>query len=265
MYKLPSPEPMSEKMILDRAHSFWLDVVRELGAEYLLRRGLDFDEVYDAVIYPKYGIFLCKDEYLNVDDDGTPILGKFLPKDNTALVDKKLFETYDARRIFTEVHETAGHGILHGQYLRKNANKFPKLYSTERTVGLDKNTFDWKKFNTFEWQANTFAANVAAPRNYVWCIFVKLFGMERKIKYQGAGRYSLIYNSMFWPVYVSSPYDLAWKIAKRMQHYFWGLSAESLAYQLLEVAIDNNGYDNGGFGVSRFVPNWDEVLNQVTE
>ncbi len=247
MINFPKTEPMSESMILNRAHSFWLDVVSEFGAEYLLNKGIDFDEIYDAVIYPKFEIVLCKDEDLGVDDDGTPILGKFLSKENTALVDKKLFDTHDARRVFTQVHEVAGHGILHGSYLRKIASKFPILYSTERTVGLDKNAFDWRSFNTFEWQANTFAANIIAPKNFVYCIYAKLFGTRRKIRYCGPGRYSLIFNDIFWPVYVCSPLNLAWKIAKRIRHYFWGLSIESLAYQVLEVAIDMNGYNRGDF------------------
>ena len=49
MYDWPSPEPMSEKEILDRAHRFWLDIVSEFGADYLLSRGVDFSEVYMEV------------------------------------------------------------------------------------------------------------------------------------------------------------------------------------------------------------------------
>ena len=252
MYKLPSPEPMSELRILEKAHQFWLEYVREVGPEHVLNCGVDFDKVYDAVIYPKHEITLDKEQDLGLDDFGDPILGKFISKDKTALIDKKLFESRDPRRVFTEWHECTGHGVLQGEFLRKTASKNQKLYSTEKSMFLIE--------NAFEWQANTFAANVAAPRNYVRCIFIKLFGMRRKIRYCGPRRYSLCYNNNTWFVYVRSPFELAWRIAKRMQHYFWGLSAESLAYQLLEVAIDNNGYDNGGFGRCEFAP----VLGDLT-
>lgn len=237
MYKLPSPEPMSKLQILGKAHQLWLEYVREVGPEHVLNCGVDFDEVYDAVIYPKYEITLVKNEDLGKDDFGDPILGRFIPKENVALVDNKLFETRDPRAVFTEWHETTGHGILQGGFLRKNAQKYQKLFTTEKSMNLIE--------NTFEQQANIFAANVAAPLRYVECMFIKLFGARRKIRYCGPGKYSLCYNNNNWFVYVSSPIELAWKIAKRMKHYFWGLSAESLSYQVLEVAIDTNGYDRG--------------------
>jgi hypothetical protein len=34
-------------------------------------------------------------------------------------------------------------------------------------------------------------------------------------------------------------------IAKEIQTSFWGLSAQSLAYQVLHVAVDSNGYPQG--------------------
>lgn len=241
MYNLPHPEPMSKLQILNKAHQFWLEYVGEVGREHVLNCGVNFDEVYDTVIYPKHEITLVRDEDLGVDDFGNPILGRYIPKEKTALVDNKLFESRDPRTTFTEWHEVAGHGILQGEFLRKTQSKNQKLYTTEK--GINPLGFE----NAFEWQANTFAANVAAPKCYVYCIYVKLFGMRRKIRYNGPGRYSLIFNNMFWPIYVGSPLNLAWKIAKRIRHYFWGLSIESLAYHVLNVAIDMNGYDRGEF------------------
>lgn len=120
--------------------------------------------------------------------------------------------------------------------------------------------------NSFERQANTFAANVVAPRNYVYCIFVKLFGSRRKIRFCGAGRYSLCFNNISWFVYANSPFELAWITAKGIQHYFWGLSAEVIAYQLLEVAIDNNGYNWRSFRESKMVPTLGEAaLNYIKD
>lgn len=239
MYKLPTPEPMSKQQILAKAHQFSLEYIREVGAEHVLNCGIDFDEVYDTVIIPRYEVTLIKSEDLGVDDFGDSILGQFIPKEKAALIDKKLLELRDPRRVFTEWHESTGHGVLQGGFLRKTVSKNQKIYSTEKSLFLIE--------NTFEWQANTFAANVAAPRSYVWCIFRKLFGMNRKITYCGPSRYSLIFNNIFWPVYACSPLNLAWRIAKKIRHYFWGLSIESLAYQVLEVAIDMNGHDRGNF------------------
>lgn len=253
MYKLPSPEPMSKLQIIERSHQFWLEYVKEVGLQYVLDNGIDFDDVYDAVIYPKYEIHLEKNVNLGVDDSGDQILGQFLPKDNTALVNKTLFDTEDKRKVFTQWHEVAGHGVLQGSWLRKNREKYPNLFTTQKSMNLIE--------NNFEMQANTFAVNVAAPMNFVDYIYRLLFGINRKIPYCGPGNYSLNYQR----VYIKSPLDLAWKIAKKMQRFYGGLSAESLAYQVLKVCVHLNGYNQGSFGVSRFVPNWDEALTQIRE
>ena len=119
--------------------------------------------------------------------------------------------------------------------------------------------------NTFEWQANTFATNVAAPRSYVWCMFRKLFGANRKVRYHGPGRYCLIFNDKHWYVQIGSPYQLAWIIAKKMKHYFWGVSTQCLTYRVLEVAIDHDGYEQGDFNKRGFVPRLGEVANRIIE
>lgn len=264
MQAFPPVNPMSKKQIQQEAFDLWLEFVVEVGAEYLLRHGVDFDEFYDSVLYPKYEITLVTNEDLGVDDDGKQIFGKYLPKDNTAFVNRKLFDNNDPRKVFTEIHEGIGHGVLHGPFLRKNANKYPKLYTTEDGIGLtDKgNGFNWKQMNTFERQANTFAVNAFAPRNFVWCLYSKMFEMDRKIRFCGPSSYSLVCNKTPRRVYVRSPLQLAWVIAKRIQPYFWGLSAQSLAYQVLAVAVDSNGYAQGD------LTNWDsavcvgEVLNR---
>lgn len=252
---LPEPPPISKVQILENAHIVWLEYIKEVGPEYVLRCGVDFDKVYEAVLYPKYEIFLDREQDLGVDDFGDPILGRFIPKENTALIDKKLFELRDPRRVFTEWHETAGHGILHGAFLRKNVSRKAKLFTTEKSMKLIE--------NTFEWQANTFGVNVAAPRIYVWCMYRKLFGTNRKIRFCGPCRYCLILNNKHWYFYATSPYQLAWIIAKKMQHYFWGLSAQSLTYRVLEVAIDNNGYGQGDFGQRGFACQWSKVVNDI--
>ncbi len=263
MYKLPPVKPMSEQQIRHEAHQLSLKFLAEVGPEHVLRRGMNFDELYDAVLYPEYEIEFVKEENLGVDDDGVRIMGEFLPKYNTALVDKKLFDCNDPRRVFTECHEVIGHGVLHGPFLRDNARKYPKLYSTEDVIGLGSSGFSWKQMNTFEWQANVFAANVIAPPTYVWCVLLKLFGLRSKIRFCGPRWYSLSFNEMNWPVYAASPFNLAWIIAKRIRHYFGGLSSECLAYQVLRVGIDQNGYDQGGLRSNGTVPTVGNILREM--
>jgi len=247
MYKFPPVKPMSMQQIWDESFDLWLQFVAEVGKDHLFRHGTNFDEYYDALLYPKYEITLERDVDLGVDDDGIQIFGKYLPKDNTALVDRKLFQTKDPRKVFIEIHEVIGHGVLHGPFLRENASKYPKLYTTKEGIGLeDKGTsFNWKQMNTFEWQASAFAVNAFAPRNFVWCMYRKIFEVDRKIKFRGADSYILVCNNKPRRVFVRSPLQLAWVIARQIQPYFWGLSAQSLAYQVLEVAVDSNGYPQG--------------------
>jgi hypothetical protein len=251
---------MSKQLILRKAEELWVEYVQAVGADHVLTCGIDFDEVYDAVIYPRYGITLVTNKDLGFDDFGEPILGKFLPADNTALIDNKLFETQDPRRVFTEWHEVAGHGVLQGRFLQKVASKNQKLFTTPKGISLMENAF-----NTFEWQANAFAANVAAPKRYVQCIYIKLFGTQRKIRYCGPRWYSLIFNDMLWYVYAGSPMNLAWKIAKRIRHYFWGLSIETIAYQVLDVVVDQNGYNRGELWPSEPVPKFADALYESTQ
>jgi hypothetical protein len=258
MYTLPKPIPMSKQQIREEAHQLWLEYLAEVGADYVLKHGIDFDEMYLAVIYPHHEISLDKNQDLGVDDFGEPILGKFSPKDNTALVDRKLFEENDPRRVFTEWHETVGHGILHGPFLRKTASDHPKLFTTPKGISLLENAF-----NTYEWQANALAANVAAPKMYIHCLYAKLFGTRRRVKYCGPRWYSLIFNDMCWLVYAGSPLNLAWKIARRIRFYFWGLSIEAIAYQVLDVVIDQNGYDKGEIWPKEPVPKFMDALYEA--
>ncbi len=198
-----------------------------------------------SMIYPRYEVALVRDQNLGVTDDGSQILGEFLPMDNAALIDKSLFETGDPRRVFTTCHEVLGHGVLHGPFLRENAKKYRRLLSTEASAGLIVGGFDFGRMNTFEWQANTFAVNVIAPLNYVWCLWIMLFGANREIRYCGPGRYCLSFAGASLFVCANSPFQLAWIIARKMQRFFWGLSAESLAYQVAAAVIDYHGYELG--------------------
>ena len=79
---------MSEESIEQEAHHLWVDYVLEVGREHVLDHGVDFNEMYDSVIYPRYEIDLDRGQVLGEDDDGVQILGEFLPLENVALVDR---------------------------------------------------------------------------------------------------------------------------------------------------------------------------------
>ena len=73
MYQLPEPEPTSEQELRKRGQAVFWEYVREVGKNYLFSHGLDFDEAYDAAIYPNYEIELDKETDLGVDDEGMEI------------------------------------------------------------------------------------------------------------------------------------------------------------------------------------------------
>jgi hypothetical protein len=234
MFVLPCPEPMSAEQIAQEAHKFWLDIVNVLGKEHILQKGIIFDEVYDNVIYPRYEIYLDKETDLGVDYEGNEILGEFLPADNTALVSKRLYSLNDKRTVFTQWHEVCGHGILQGKFIRKNKIKYPKLYTTQKTINLIS--------NTFEFQANCFGAHLAAPISLIRCICIMFFGTDR-FNYIGPGSYNLYVNGRDFKFFIESPQELAKRIAMFIQKYFGGLSIESLSYQILKAVVDCRAYN----------------------
>ena len=235
MYQLPQPKAMSKNQIVAQADELWEEYVREVGWRYVVENGIKFDDVYEALIYPKYEIILEKNEYLGVDDFGDPILGQFIPKEKTALISKQLFESNDPRVVFTEWHEVCGHGILHGSLLRKSANRLLKLNTTQKAID------DFFKYfeSRFEWQANVYAANIGAPKILVACMYIKLFNMKHRFLYRGADHYTLHFCGRDFRFYIGSLQELGWQIGRLMKHRFGGLSAECLSYQVLDAVIDS--------------------------
>lgn len=254
-YELPCPMPMSMSCVRKKAESLFWDYVQVVGVDYIIRNGIDFNEAYDAIIYPRYEIILDCNTYLDGDNDDDEILGQYLPKDNVAIINKTLIDSNDPRRVFTTVHEVVGHGILHGDYLRKTGRDFPALFSTEKSMRL--------MDNTFEAQANTMAAHFISPLGLVLALFKKVFGTWDKIRYTGPGKYRLNVNGMSRSVWAQSPYQLAWQVAIRLKQYFGGLSTESLMYRVLEVAIDSNGYGNRDFGSQGKVDSIAEIISGI--
>ncbi len=236
MYQLPQPKAMSQKQIVAQADNLWKEYIKEVGWRYVIENGIKFDDVHEALLYPKYEIILDKNEYLGEDDCGELILGQFLPREKTALINKQLLENNDPRTVFTEWHEVCGHGILHGELLRKNSHKLTRINSTQKDIDTFLKHFE----NRFEWQANVFAANIGAPRVFVACMYIKLFSMRHRFLYRGAGNYTLSFCGRDFRFYIGSLNELCWQIGRLMKHRFGGLSAECLSYQVLDAVIDSD-------------------------
>lgn len=230
MYELPHPPETSNYLIEKKANSLFRKYLSIVGADHIAQHGLSFDKYYDTIIYPEYEIELDKTQELGWDDDGSQILGRFLPYENIAQINRNLEENSDPRLAFTLYHEVAGHGIFHGEYLRRTGNKYTDLNTTATSIMKDSSLL-------FEWQANAFAANMAAPKSFIWFLWKREFGMDHLIPYCGPGYYWLTYRSFSEKVFVQSVNNLARNIARRIKAWFGGLSTEALSYQVEKTVI----------------------------
>src|SRR4051812_22864053 len=107
--------PKSE--IFLAAESLALDYLDLVGRERA-SLGMDFDRVFEELIYPKYEVDLIDNIDLGRDEFGKRILGQYDPLTNNLFFDPML--RGDPRRVFTQWHEI-GHVILHGKWVRRRA------------------------------------------------------------------------------------------------------------------------------------------------
>jgi hypothetical protein len=180
-----------------RAEVFVDEFTRILGGKRdLVKNGLQFDRVYEEVIYPNYGIGLDEETDLGFDDAGRKIFGYFEPGENKAYIDLSLRK--DPRREFTRWHEVAGHGILQGAWLRKLMSRG---VTTEDDLAPG-------TINVLERQANLFAANAAAPLWLVDAMIVRVFRPTKPFFYPGPCGYWLDANGWSRQYHILSFDDL---------------------------------------------------------
>jgi hypothetical protein len=218
------PPPFTSEDIVARAEVFVDEFTRILGGKReLVRNGLQFDRVYEEVIYPNYGIGLDEKTDLGFDEAGRKIIGYFEPGENKAYIDISLRK--DPRREFTRWHEVAGHGILQGAWLRKLMSRG---VTTEDDLSPD-------TINVLERQANLFGANAAAPLWLVDAMIVRVFRPTKPFFYPGPCGYWLDANG--WPrqYHIFSFDELCQTIAWKLQPYFGYLSKEALGYRVRET------------------------------
>jgi hypothetical protein len=208
---------------------------------------MNFDHIYDNYIYPEYGIGLEEGYDLGFDEDGKKILGRFDPVSNTAYIDASLGNGGgDPRRAFTCWHEVGGHGVLQGEWLRRELARLNcpgYITTTEEVIG-------GTTLYELERQANRFAAYAAAPTWFLQGILQATFQTTRPVRYVKPTGYSLVVNGHTVHCYAADYNDLCRRVAYYISSRFGGLSLQALGYRVAEVGfvIDST---RPNFGLNR--------------
>jgi hypothetical protein len=197
---------------------------------------MSFDVAYEHVIYPDYGLELEEDTNLGFDEFGEKVLGLFDPRANRAYIDICLHPREgDPRRAFTCWHELAGHGILHGPWVRREIERLGSTMAiqvTELSIRPDTT-------NVLERQANLFAAHAAAPTWLVVHAIRKRFGYlpHNRLTYTGPGQYSFTLDRGTRLHVVKSFQEFCTRTAYYIKPFFGGLSVEALSYRVAECPL----------------------------
>jgi len=234
----------STSAIIQEAEALGEEVIRVLNYPAALL-SISFDAAYEQVIYPTYGIGLVDTEDLGVDAiNGDKILGKYDPIENVAYIDRTLM--HDPRREFTCWHEVGGHGILQGDWLRKELARLHRQCHVETTeANLDIATSD-----LLERQANLFAAHTGAPTLLLYYAIDDLLNLTRPIRYVGPTYYTLDFHGDCRRYMVESLNHLYWILAKQVQWRFGSLSIEALSYRIQSMRIIQD-VTKSGFCINR--------------
>jgi hypothetical protein len=225
-----SPPPFSRQRIVQAAESLTAACLRAVGLSEL-SLGINFDVAYEQFIYPTYGIILVEDIDLGCDERGEKILGSYDPQRNTAYVDVSLEpRRRDPRRVFTCWHEVGGHGVLQGEWLRREMAQLQSAFVVV-TTGAN---LEFDTVNVIEWQANLFAAHAAAPSWLLKHALVETLNLTRPIRYVGPGKYCLSVRGTLLSYDVESLNELCRVVARQVRPQFGGLSIEALSYRIQE-------------------------------
>ncbi len=239
--------PFSDRRIIQTADELTRNYVRATKPDPLLPLTISFDHVYENYIYPTYEIRLEEDCDLGCDTQGKKILGTYDLQTNTAYIDASLGPgSRDPRRVFTCWHEVGGHGVLQGDWLRRELAHFDDL----RPIVTTDESIDRRTQCMLERQANLFAAHAAAPTWFVRHVIQKTYDPARPIRYLGPGRYCLSVNTCTVFKEVDDFKHLCWIVADYISSRFGGLSNEALGYRLAEMrfVVDAN---KPGFRLNR--------------
>jgi hypothetical protein len=231
------PLKRSQAEVIKAAESLTYRYVEEIKENALL--GMNFDILYEHVIYPDYGVLFEDGCSLGFDADGNKILGQFEPGSNTAFIDAELSpDLKDPRRVFTLYHEVAGHGVLQGDWLRSEFKRVTTLVRTTTTEAM----LDPRTTGSLERQANLFAAHVAAPTwllNYWMRTRLRL---EHPVRFISRGQYCVDEAGHTSFYFADTFNDVCRRLAWSLKPFFGGLSVEALSYRVAKVgwAIDQS-------------------------
>lgn len=241
------PPVLSSSAIIRQAEQLAERFLREseLPPEML---SISFDAAYERLIYPEYGIVLEDGYDLGVDVKGSKILGKYDPLENVAYIDASLPEK-DPRRSFTCWHEVGGHGVLQGEWLRREIRRVESHFYTTTTEA----SLNFETTNVLERQANLFAAHAGAPTSLLCLTLLQILDLKRPIRYVGPGSYIFDVRKRRQTFQVESFNDLCRVIGRIIQPRFGYLSIEALSYRIerLPIFSDSNA---GRFDLHRTAP-----------
>ena len=211
---------------------------------------MNFDLQYDNYIYPEYEIALEEGYDLGYDAQGAKILGTFDFETNTAYIDATLGPpNRDPRRVFTCWHEVGGHGILQGEWFRREFARSPH----SRYVVTTEWSIDRRTEYRLDRQANLFAAHAAAPTWFLRHVIQETYQPTHSVRYTGPGTYSLVVKDATVWRDVDDFDHLCRIVAYYIRSRFGGLSLEALGYRLAEIGFVTD-VSHPGFRLNRVAP-----------
>ncbi len=225
--------PFSDRRIVQTAEDMTRKYVRATNPDPVLLT-INFDHIYENYIYPEYGIALEEDCNLGHDEQGKKILGRFDVDTNTAYIDTSLGPgSRDPRRTFTCWHEVGGHGILQGQWLRRELSRF----NHTRSIVTTEESIDGRTHYELDRQANLFAARAAAPTWFLRRVIQETYQPTHPLRYIGPGRYCLSVNKATRYRDAEDFGHLCRIVAYYINWRFGGLSLEALGYRLVQIGF----------------------------
>jgi len=240
------PEILKTSEIQERAEQLTLAYAEQVGLE-VARLGINFQVVYEEVIYPDFGIELQEGLDLGFDDSGKKLFGRFLPMENIVQIDRIISDDpKHPQRAFTNWHEVGGHGVLQGDWLRKQL----KLHGGSSCIATTEDSLSFDVISALERQANVYAARAGAPNWLLYHVVNETMDLSRPIRYIGPSKYTLQIQGRTETVNVKSFEHLCWIIGKQIQFRFGWLSAEALGYRIAETSMVKD-FTNSPFKLNR--------------
>lgn len=221
---------LSRKRIISIAESLSDSYAKLYGSLPPNCFSISFDDVYDSLIYPTYGITLEEGDDLGFHN-GEKILGCYEPIGNIIRLDALLNDPNDLRhhkKGFTFWHEL-GHALLHGEWFRT----YPGTTSDKRIITFE-DSLSSAAEGRREQQANLFAAHASVPIWWLNYVLKSTFDLNRPIRYIGPAKYQLYPWNDRRECRVETFQELCMDIAYLIRHRFSGMSIEVITNRIRE-------------------------------